>query len=80
MLNRNLSYPDTYVLVILPKNKLAEIPRSQPSFTMIKTETFVRSVPRQFVRALKMMLKTINGQKRNGKAFHFPLPPIHVAD
>ena len=39
---------------------------------MIKTETFVRSVPRQFVRALKMMPKTGNGQKQNGKALHSP--------
>jgi hypothetical protein len=75
MLYRNLSYPDTDVLVILPKEELAEIPRSQPSFTTFKTEKFVRSVLRQFVRALKMMPKTINGQKQNGKAFHFPLRP-----
>jgi hypothetical protein len=35
MLYRNILYPDTYVLVILPKNMLGEIPRSQLSFTMI---------------------------------------------
>ena len=60
------------VLVILPKNKLAEITRSQPSFTMIKTETFVRSVLRQFARASKKMLKMVNGQKQNGKALRLP--------
>jgi hypothetical protein len=53
MLYRKIYY--TYVLVILPKNMLAEIPRSQPSFTMIKTEMFVRLVLKQFVRALKLM-------------------------
>jgi hypothetical protein len=39
---------------------------------MIKTEKFVRSVLTQFVRALKLMLKTVNGQKQNGKTLHNP--------
>ena len=73
--------PDINLLAILHKNLLAEIPRSQLSFTMIRTETFVKPVLRQCVRALKMLLKTINGQKQNGKALHLPAPlPINVAD
>ena len=36
-------YPDVNILVILPKNMLTEIPRSQLLFTMIKTETFLQS-------------------------------------
>ena len=74
-LYRSLSFPDINIPVILLKNKLAEIPRSQPSFTMIKTETFVRSVLRQFARASKMRLKTVNGQNQNGKALHLPPSP-----
>ena len=50
MLYRNILYPDTYVLVVLPKNMSAEIPRSQPSFTMITTEMFVRLVGAEAIR------------------------------
>ena len=42
---------------------------------MIKEETFVRLVLRQFARASIMMLKTISGQKQNGKAIHPPPSP-----
>ena len=74
----SLLYPDISVLVTLPKNMLAEMPRSQPSFIMIKMEMFVRSGLRQSARALKKMLKTVNGQKQNGKG-HISFP-IGVAD
>ena len=69
-LYQNLSYPDNNVLVILPKNMLAEIPRSQPSFTMIKMEMLVRLVLRHFARASKTRPKSVNGQNQNGKALH----------
>jgi hypothetical protein len=59
---------------------LAEIPRSQPSFIMIKVEMFVPSGLRQFARALKKKPKTVNGQKQNGKALHYTSLPIGVAD
>jgi hypothetical protein len=42
---------------------------------MIKMEIFVRSVLGQFVRASKMMPKTVNGQKQNGKALRLPPSP-----
>jgi hypothetical protein len=58
---------------------LAEIPRSQPLFTTIKMERFRQLVLKRFERASKMMPKTINGPKQNGKALPFDIP-ICVAD
>ena len=41
---------------------------------------FVRLVLRQFAMASKMMPKTVNGQKQNGKALHLPSFPIGFSD